>query len=191
MPDRATREATYDDVKRAPPGVIAQIVDGLLELQPRPAIPHSIAASALASSLGSRYGRGRGGPGGWVLVFEPELHLGAHVLVPDFAGWRVERMPRVPRVPFLTIAPDWVCEVLSPSTASLDRIRKMRAYFEQDVAHVWLIDPDAKTLEVFRRESDGWKLAETHEGDVSVSAEPFDAEPLDLSLLWIPSDPEE
>src|SRR5690606_18051551 len=130
------------------------------------------------------FARGRGGPGGWVILFEPELHLSGHVLVPDLAGWRRERMPEMPEVPAFELAPDWVCEVLSPHTVARDRVRKLPIYAQQRVRHVWLVDPDAKTLEVFRLDGDGWRLVGTWEGDARLRAEPFDAVELELGGLW-------
>src|SRR4051812_44978930 len=105
--------ATAADLARLPPHVVGEIVDGVLQVSPRPASPHARAASTLQVDLGGPFDRGRGGPGGWWIVVEPELRFGADVVVPDLAGWRRERLPTWPDVPFFTLAPDWVCEVLS------------------------------------------------------------------------------
>ncbi len=115
---------------------------------------------------------------------EPELHFGLNVIVPDLAGWRRERMPRVPDVPFFELPPDWLCEVLSPSTARIDRSRKMRHYARARVQHIWLVDPIATTLEVYRLDGDGWRLVDAYGGDAKVRPEPFDAVELDLTNLW-------
>jgi Uma2 family endonuclease len=141
--------ATYADLEALPEHVVGEILDGALIVSPRPASPHALAASRLGFELGGPFDRGKGGPGGWVILDEPELHLGPQVIVPDLAGWRRERMPRVPDVPFFELAPDWVCEVPSPSTAGIDRSRKMRHCGRARVQHVWLVDPLATTLEVF------------------------------------------
>ena len=125
----------------APPNKVAEIVDGELFLSPRPASPHALAASAIAEELGPPFKRGRGGPGGWVIVYEPELHLASDVLVPDLAGWRRTRMPLAPNAPFFTLAPDWICEVLSPGSARLDRKGKMPIYGPEGVPNAWLVDP--------------------------------------------------
>ena len=140
----------------------------------------------LGARLGSSFGLGQGGPGGWWILVEPELHLGRQVLVPDLAGWRRERVPGLLERddPFFDVAPDWVCEVLSPSTAELDRGRKAALYHQEGVSHSWLVDPRAHVLEVYRRGRRGWRLAARHTGEASVRAEPFDAEPLELGLLW-------
>ena len=130
------------------------------------------------------FDRGRDGPGGWILLFEPELHLGDDVLVPDFAGWRRERMPQPPRTAAFTLAPDWVCEVLSPSTAVLDRAAKLPVYAREGVQHVWLVDPVLRTLEVFRLHEGRYSLLITHTGKGRVRVEPFEALELELAYLW-------
>ncbi len=132
------------------------------------------------------FGRGRGGPGGWIILDEPELHLGAEpaILVPDLAGWRRERLPSIPDQAYLTLAPDWICEVLSPSTGRFDRAEKLPLYAAENVRYAWLIEPLQHTLEVLRNESGRWLLLATHAGDAKVRAEPFDAIELELSALW-------
>jgi Uma2 family endonuclease len=179
------RRATYEDILAAPEHMVAEILDGELVLSPRPAPRHAAAATALGEELGPPFKRGKGGPGGWIILFEPEIHMGADVLVPDLAGWRRERMPVIPtETPYLTMAPDWACEVLSPSTAARDRVEKLAIYARELVTHVWLIDPIQRTLEVLRREGAQWLIVAVHRGDEKVRAEPFDAIELDLSILW-------
>jgi Uma2 family endonuclease len=180
----ARRQATYDDVLSAPRDRIAEIIDGELRVQPRPALPHAAAATALGEELGPPLKRGRGGPGGWILLDEPELHLAADILVPDLAGWRRERLPAVPADAFLTLAPDWICEVLSPGTAQADRADKLPLYARERVPHVWLLDPIARTLEVLRLTGLHWTLLAVHKNAERVRAEPFDAFELDLAVLW-------
>jgi len=138
----------------------------------------------LGSELGRPFQAGRGGPGGWFILDEPELHLQRDVLVPDLAGWRRDRMPRLPEEAFFSLAPDWVCEVISPSTAAMDRVRKLPIYAREHVMHAWLIDPLARTLEVLRLESQRWVIAGTWSGDDVIRAEPFAAIDLELALLW-------
>lgn len=165
--------------------MVAEVIDGALELHPRPARAHAVAASALSDELGPPFKRGKGGPGGWILLFEPELHLGEDILVPDLAGWRRERMPVVTtELPYFDLAPDWVCEVLSPSTERLDRIQKLRLYARERVGHVWLVNPTLRTLEVLALDGDAWRLTSTHAGDERVRAQPFDAIELELGALW-------
>ena len=176
--------ATYADVLAAPRHMVAEILAGELRLSPRPAMPHAAAATALGEELGPPFKRGRGGPGGWILVYEPELHLGEDIVVPDLGGWRRERLPLLPNAAFVTLAPDWVCEVLSPSTAKLDRSEKLRIYARERVAHVWLIDPVLRTLEVLALDGESWRLLAVHRDDARVRAQPFEAFELDLSVLW-------
>lgn len=188
MSDPARRRASYEDVLAAPAHQVAEVLDGDLVLSPRPALPHAAAASALGEELGPPFKRGRGGPGGWLILDEPELHLGADILVPDLGAWRRERLAAVPREPFLTLPPDWVCEVLSPSTEKLDRTVKLGAYARAEVRHAWLVNPDQRLLEVLRLTPDGWVRVAAHRDGERVRAVPFDAIELDLSLLWVDSE---
>lgn len=184
MGDPAKREATYEDVLAAPEHMVAEIIAGELRLFPRPAARHAAAASALGEELGPPFKRGRGGPGGWILLDEPELHLGRDILVPDLAGWRRERMPRVPDEAYFTLAPDWACEVLSPKTARTDRAEKLPIYLREGVGHVWLVDPRARTLEVLERAGAAWTLLGVHKDGARVRARPFEAIELELAVLW-------
>jgi Uma2 family endonuclease len=183
------RPATYEDLIKVPDICVAEIVDGELHASPRPAPPHARAGSILGGRLVPPYDEGRGGPGGWWILYEPELHFGTDVLVPDWAGWRRRRMPRVPKTPYFALAPDWVCEVLSPSTARLDRAKKLAIYAREQVAHAWLIDPIARMLEVLQLERSYWTILATHAGSDVVRAEPFTEIELELEALW--TDPAE
>ncbi|HSC28180.1 MAG TPA: Uma2 family endonuclease, partial [Vicinamibacterales bacterium] len=178
------RPATYEDLIRVPGHLIAEIVDGELWTSPRPAPTHAWASSTLAGLLNPAFSHGRGGPGGWWIIAEPEIHLRTDVLVPDFAGWRRERMSALPQTAFFPLAPDWVCEIISPSTARLDRGRKLRIYARESVRHAWIIDPFAQTIEVLRLERSRWVLASTYDGHAIVRIEPLDAIDLELPLLW-------
>ena len=180
----ARRPATYADLEALPVGSVGEIVGGELVASPRPAFPHAIAASRLGELVGP-FARAPGRPG-WLIVDEPELHLGGDVLVPDLAGWRRERLPKSLDMAASTLAPDWLCEVLSPSTAAHDRAVKLPAYAREGVRHVWLLDPLLRTLEVVRLEGEHYTLLATHRGVEAVSAEPFDALALELRLLWEP-----
>jgi len=189
-PERETmKRPTYEDVLNAPENKVAEILDGELVLSPRPAMRHSLAASTLGTVVGEPFGRGRGGPGGWWILDEPELHFGLHVVVPDLAGWRRERLPSVPAAPGLELEPDWVCEVLSPSTARIDRGRKLRIYAEAGVGHLWLLDPIEQTLEVLRLREGAWTILDVLTGKAAVRAEPFEAIEIDLGELWPGADP--
>ena len=136
---RATKlsePASYQDVLEAPPHKVAEIIAGTLYMSPRPASKHARASSGLGARIGMPYDYGDQGPGGWWIIDEPELHLGKDILVPDLAGWRRERMPDYPDVAYFTLAPDWVCEVLSPSTRALDKGRKRDIYAREGVAYL-------------------------------------------------------
>jgi Uma2 family endonuclease len=182
----------YRQLEALPENLVGEIIDGELYTQPRPAAPHALTLSALTMDIGSAYHRGRGGPGGWWILDEPELHLvrDTQVLVPDLAGWRRERMPVLPEDHRFEVVPDWVCEVISPSTAGKDRARKLPVYARHGVAWAWLVDPLARTLEVFRLEGEHWLLVGTHGGEAEVAAPPFDAIELALPDLWVPSEEE-
>jgi Uma2 family endonuclease len=179
--------ATYDDVLAAPPHKVAEIIEGELVLSPRPAGPHAAALSALGEELGPPFKRGRGGPGGWIILDEPEFHVGGNVLVPDLAGWRRATMGVISNEPFFTIRPDWVCEVLSPSTERHDRGAKLRLYAQAGVTNAWLVNPLQHTLEILRLSSEKpseWTSLSVFTDDEKVRAEPFEAFELDLALLW-------
>ncbi len=184
MASPARKPATYEDLLKLPDDRIGEIVDGELYVSPRPGGPHASCAFSLGAEIGPPYQRRRGGPGGWLFMFEPELRLADDTLVPDLAGWRRERLPSVPDAPAVTLAPDWVCEILSPSTERTDRVKKLPAYARHAVAQAWLVNPATRTLEVLRRERASWVLAATHADDAIVRAEPFDAIEIDLLHLW-------
>jgi len=183
LPARGT--ASYEDVLNAPAHMVAEVVAGELYLQPRPNMSHAAAATALSEELGPPFKRGKGGPGGWILLYEPELHLGAEILVPDLAGWRKTRMEVIPNTAYVTLAPDWVAEVLSPSTEKFDRGEKLAVYAREQVAWVWLVNPTQRTLEILQLGPDGhWILRGTHLDDAKIRAQPFDAIEFDLGALW-------
>ena len=179
-------QATYQDVLDAPPHMVAEIVDGSLYTHPRPAPRHAIASSVLGNSIGSPFHLGHGGPGGWWIVDEPELHLGEDILVPDIAGWRRERMPEIPTTAYFALAPDWVCEVLSPSTRRLDLGGKRAIYAREGVGYLWLVDPDVQSLEAFESRGTEWALIDTLFDDASVSLPPFEEISFNLGDLWPP-----
>ena len=180
----SARRASYRDVLDAPAHMVAEIVEGALHMQPRPASRHALAGSSLGIEIGGPFQKGRGGPGGWWIVDEPELHFGEDVVVPDLAGWRRERMPDYPDVPYFTQAPDWVCEVLSPSTRKFDLEKKRPVYAREGVGHLWFVDPGARTLEAFALEDGAWTPAGAARDDVPVSFPPFEAVTFPLDALW-------
>ena len=176
--------ATYQDVLDAPAHRVAEIVDGTLHTHPRPAMPHARASSGLEVKIGGPFDYDSDGPGGWWITHEPELHLGDDILVPDLAGWRRERMPEYPETAYVTLAPDWVCEVLSASTRKHDLCGKRPIYAREGVAHLWLVDPVDRTLEAFELRDGQWVLIATVADDDPVCIRPFDAITFSLGDLW-------
>lgn len=176
--------ATYADIEALPPNVVGEILFDSLVTHPRPAPGHIAAANYLSYELGPPFGLGRGGPGGWVILSEPELHLGLHVVVPDLAGWREERLSNRQQRAWIDVAPDWICEVLSPSTKSYDIGPKRRIYSLFAVSHLWYIDPSSRSLEVLQRLDGTWNLLHTFIDQEEVRAPPFDAITFSLGTLW-------
>ncbi|OED36817.1 hypothetical protein AB833_25755 [Chromatiales bacterium (ex Bugula neritina AB1)] len=177
-------EQLYRELEALPENQVGEIINGTLHASPRPSGPHGRAASVMGMDIGTPYDRGRGGPGGWWIIFEPELHLTEQVLVPDIAGWHHETLPEIPQSHRFTVAPDWVCEMLSPSTGRTDRIEKMPIYANEGVSHLWLVDPLAHTLETFALQNGRWSLAGSFKDNDAVSIAPFDAITLELTTLW-------
>lgn len=187
--EKLKHRATFADYAAVPDEQDATLINGVLHVMPKPAPAHVQVASDLGTELSGPFRRGRGGPGGWRILDEPELHFGPvddeDIVAPDIAGWRIERMPVLPRTAYFTVAPDWVCEVLSPSTEKLDRIDKMLVYAREGVKHVWLVHPLRQTIEAFALTPEKlWLSIGLHAGNVCVRIPPFDAVELDLSLLW-------
>ena len=192
MSNAAKKIATYEDLFDLPENVVGEIIAGELIVSPRPASTHAHATSILGMYIGTPFQLGRGGPGGWWIVDEPEIHFGEHVLVPDLAGWQKDRMPAPPvNAPFYTLAPDWVCEVLSPSSARTDRVRKLPIYAHEGVRWLWLVDPRSRTIEAFRRQDSNWLLIGVHSGEERARIEPFDAVDFEIGALWVASPPVE
>ncbi|WP_437492814.1 Uma2 family endonuclease [Sorangium sp. So ce1014] len=192
QPAEKPRRATYADLEAVPPNKVAELIAGVLHVMPRPAPRYARASSRLGIKLGGPFDLGDGGPGGWQILDEPELHFSdpdapgeIDALVPDLAGWRRERMPELPETAYFSLAPDWICEVLSASTEGVDRDEKMPVYAREGVLHAWLVDPIQRTLEAFSLiPGRGWGPAVVHRDAARVRVEPFDAIELDLSLLW-------
>jgi Uma2 family endonuclease len=178
------RPATYQDVLNAPPNMVAELVRGALHVHPRPALRHARARSTLGVKIGGPFDLGDGGPGGWVILDETGLHLGSNVLVPDLAGWRRERMPKLPETAWFEIVPDWVCEILSPGMRRLDLTEKRDIYAAAGVRHLSLVDPDARTLEGFENREVRWLLLAALKDDEEVRLAPFEAVAFGLSALW-------
>ena len=181
--------ATYQDVLDAPPDKVAEVLGGRLYLQPRPAGSHTTAGIALSVHIGGPYDVLHDGLSGWWIRQEPELHFATSedredIVVPDMAGWRRTRMPVYPAGPFVTLAPDWVCEVLSPSTRKLDLTDKRDTYAREGIPHLWLVDPKVQSLEAFELQDGQWQLLVKLTDTVTVSAPPFVDTSFPLSALW-------
>lgn len=184
MAEPAKRNATYEDLLALPEGVRGEIIHGSLYVQPSPAPPHGSSQFSLSVEIGGPFQKGRGGPGGWWFLIQPELHLGPHIAQPDLAGWRRERMPTLPAAAYVDVAPDWVCEVLSPSTEGLDRGAKRRLYATYGVGHLWYLHPVERYLEVAMLREGGWMHIDTFNDAEEFRAPPFDAVAFRLADLW-------
>jgi Uma2 family endonuclease len=188
-PAKKRERTVYADFQAVPDTKVAEVIKGTLHVMPRPAIPHAWTASQMHIELGGSFRRG--GPiGGWHILVEPEIHFGLEgqedILVPDLAGWRVARMPKLPKTAYISLAPDWVCEVLSPSTAATDRAEKLPIYARERVGHVWFVHPTERVVEIFELGTNGrWIVEGIHRGNERIRAKPFEEVELDLSVLWI------
>lgn len=186
MSEPAKKLATYDDLCQVPENMIGEIIHGELVATPRPSFDHSHVAFNISGELVRPFGRGSGGgPGEWLILYEPEIYPGGQVLVPDFAGWRRERLAGQPKSEWAAIPPDWVCEILSPSSALRDRTVKKAIYEEHGVGHLWLVDPLHMTIEVFRLESGRWAPAGVFGGEEKARIEPFHDIEIALGDLWL------
>ena len=186
MPATNLREATYADLEALAPNLVGEIIFGTLYSHARPSPRHGRAASRLGAEIDGPFDADSSGPGGWLFLIEPELHLGPHVLVPDIAGWKIERILPFPETAYIETPPDWIAEILSPSTQKLDRTHKLTVYAAFGVGHCWYVDPVAKTLEVFELRDAKWVLAVTFNDADPVSAPPFEAHTFGLDRLWVP-----
>jgi Uma2 family endonuclease len=185
-PQAAKKPSLYQQLLALPEGLTGEIINGQLRTHPRPAWPHGLAGSRLGADIEAPYGRGRGGPGGWWIIDEPEVHfvLDTEIAVPDIAGWRRERMPTPPEGHKIEVVPDWVCEIFSPSTKSTDREEKMPMYARYGVRFAWLVDPKTHTLEAYELVAASWRPLGVFRDDDMVSVAPFDAIVIRLADLW-------
>ena len=189
MSSEAKKFATYENLLKVPDHLVAEIIAGELITSPRPGPRHAMASSALGAKVFGPFTQGTGGPGGSWILDEPEIHLQGDILVPDLAGWRKEVMPTLPTSRhYFDQAPQWVCEVLSPATARLDRVKKMPIYAREKVDYIWLIDPIMNSLDVFQRNENRWFLLNSFVGNEIVRAAPFDVIEIDLGALWLPGE---
>jgi len=187
MGEAAKKRAVYDDLYTIPENMIGEIIDGELFVSPRPSPRHSKVSSVLSMGIGPPFQFAHGGPGGWIILYEVEIKLAeeCHPIVPDLSGWRIERFPETIDTNWISVPPDWVCEILSPRTVRLDRVTKMPKYLNFGVQYVWLIDPSNKTMEVYRSEAGRWVVLGVYAEKDRVRAEPFQEIEIDLEGLWI------
>jgi Uma2 family endonuclease len=179
------RPATFADLHKIPPTWRGEVIDGTLYAFPRPYPLHANIKGLLTAELNNAFDRGRSGPGGWRILGEPGIqHPRAPEYSPDLAGWRRERLPQLPRNKTITVVPDWVCEILSPTTGSYDQTVKRRFYAEIGVAYLWYIAPDYRSLTVSKVENGKWLELGVHGRDEKVHAEPFEAIEINLAEWW-------
>jgi Uma2 family endonuclease len=184
MAEIARSTATYADIEALPPHVTGEILFGSLVVQPRPSPEHGRAQSSLSYELEGPFNRGKGGPGGWIFLTEPELHIGNHVVVPDLAGWKADRLTPFPKTAWVETTPDWICEILSQSSERYDRNEKRRIYAETGVKFIWLLDPRSKVLECFTLVAKQWLLTHTYDQNSVVNAPPFETASIELAHLF-------
>lgn len=179
------RPATLADLESLPSHLKGEIIDGELYVQPRPRAVHANVEGAIVDDVRGAYQRGRGGPGGWWILPEPGIELpGSAEFAPDVAGWRRERLVRLPLDEPIRVVPDWLCEVLSPSTRGYDLVTKRRFYARIGVAWLWYVDVEARSVSVCRLEAGSWVEVATHGDAERVHLEPFPAIEIDLSEWW-------
>lgn len=186
MAHPARTRTLYEAIEALPEGVTGEIIHGQMHTQPRPSGPHALAGSNLGIDLGHRYSRGHSGPGGWWIIDEPEIHFvrDTEILVPDLAGWRREHMPELPADQRFEVTPDWVCEILSPATASKDREIKMPVYAGYGVPYAWIVDPGRQTLEAYALREGEWVPAGSYSAEDLVDAVPFPEAGFRVGDLW-------
>lgn len=177
--------ATYEDLFDLPENILGEILSGELVTQPRPAPRHANASAALCAALRTNFGPNTTDKqDGWWILFEPECHPGDDIIVPDIAGWRKVNMPHLPETAWFSLRPDWVCEVVSPSTAKYDRGIKRDIYAREQVPHYWIVDPIARMIEVFALQEGDWSQIDLVSDEQVVNLKPFEVLPFDLSILW-------
>lgn len=186
MAEPAKRKAAYEDLFDLPERSTGEIIGGDLWVIPHPSRRHLYAASSLGGELLPAHGLGRGGgPGGWLILDEPEVKFGEDILVPDLAGWKRDRFPSLEETNRISAVPDWVCEVLSPGTFRIDKVKKMPIYAQFFVPYVWLVNPLVRILDAFPLEQGKWLLLPSFSDSDKVRAEPFMETELELENLWL------
>lgn len=184
MTKTVNKQASYQDIIDLPENMVGEIIHGRLEMRPKSATRYALASSSLSAELVSSFQQGQDGAGGWWIIDEPVCHLDSHVLVPDLVGWRRQRMPALPKTACFKTPPDWICEILSPTTTRIDRIVKMPIYAELGINYLWLIDPVLRTLEAYELHDGHWLLTGAHADNESIAIAPFAEHTFSLTDLW-------
>jgi Uma2 family endonuclease len=185
--------ATLAELDALPPGIVGEIIEGVLHTMTKPRMPHQRTTCKIGGGVGDPFDDGRGGPGGWWIVTQPGIELPNNTkeISPDVAGWRRERLPRMPRNGPITVVPDWVCEILSPTTRRHDMIHKLPYYAKVSVPHLWLVDLDARVLTVHQllitSGQQGWGIRGPYSDETEARIAPFDAVPLNIASWWPPA----
>jgi Uma2 family endonuclease len=179
------RPATLADLEALPPHLKGEIIDGELYVQPRPRAAHANVEGGIVEDLRGPYHRGLGGPGGWWILPEPGIEApGSPEFSPDVAGWRRERMPKLPEGAPIRVVPDWICEVLSPTTRGYDQVTKRRFYPRIGVEWLWYVDVEARSVTVSRLAGEKWIEVAVHGDDEKVRLEPFASVEIELASWW-------
>jgi Uma2 family endonuclease len=185
----APKLLTYEALLALEDGVKAEVISGSLEVLPGPLPRHGRAQRTLGSFIGKPFDDddGLGGPGGWWIFLEVDVQLSEHDIVrPDLSGWRRERLADPDERPFTT-APDWACEILSPSTARRDRVTKRHLYAKHGIRHYWLLDPDTRTLEALELRDGVWIEVGVYDDTATVRLPPFTEVELPIGRLFLPT----
>jgi Uma2 family endonuclease len=187
----AARPPTLADLDALPPSIVGEIIEGVLYTMTKPRMRHQLTGLEIGSALLGPFGKGRGGPGGWWIVTEPGIELpdDTNEISPDVAGWRRERMPELPIDEPIRVVPDWVCEILSPTTRRHGLVKKLPYYAKVGVSYLWLADLDARVVTAHRLESGRWLALGVFSDETEARIEPFDVVPLDVASWWPPLPP--
>jgi Uma2 family endonuclease len=185
-----TRLPTLADLDALPPGIVGEIIEGVLYTMTKPRMPHQLIGLEIGSDLLGPFAKGRGGPGGWWIVANPGIERPDNTLEisPDVGGWCRERMPKAPHKRAIRVVPDWVCEILSPTTRHHDLVDKMPYYAKIGVPYAWLVDLEARTVIVHRLEAGRWVTLGYYSDETDARIEPFEAVPLNVAGWWLPAD---
>jgi Uma2 family endonuclease len=190
MTKPSPRVPTLADLDALPAGIVGEIIEGVLYTMTKPRAPHQRTTRTIGGRVGDPFDHGRGGPGGWWILTDPGIELpNTPEIAPDVAGWRRERMPTLPVNESIRVVPEWVCEILSPTTRRHDMLRKQPYYAKVGVPFLWLVDLDARVLTTYLLEGNAWRVSGTYSDETEARIEPFDAVPLNVADWWPPAAP--